>query len=98
MPVLLDGYGYQPYIERTLVKQTINWPLVLTVLALGVIIGIAYSNSKRTEARLATHDSRLAVLEADHAERKLIQAEARGAWRVVSTCLRWITFGRYKGE
>lgn len=79
-------------------KQTLNWPLILTLLVVGVLIGIAYSNSKRTEARFANHDSRLNALEADHAERKLIRAEGRGAWRVVSTCLRWITFGRYKGE
>lgn len=70
--------------------------LILLVLCVGVAIGVAYTRWNALKNQIANHDSRLAVLEAAHAERMQIKVAAKTTWQVLSGCWHWLTAGILK--
>jgi len=87
---------YEQTNEGTVVKQT-NWLLILVVLGIGVALGLAYCRYKQLETQVASHNTRLQVLEEDHTNRTQLKVAAKTTWRVAAGCLRWLTFGLVKG-
>ena len=77
-------------------KPTTNWLLILMVLCIGVAIGVAYSRWNALKNQIASHDSRLAALEADYAKRVQIKTAAKTTWQVLSGGWRWLAAGILK--
>lgn len=72
--------------------------LIVVVLLIGVAIGIMYSRWTAIQFQIAQHETRLQVLETDHAKRIRIKTWTKPLFGVVAKGLTRITFGLVKFE
>lgn len=82
--------------ERLTMNRSATVNMLLFVLFLGIAIGIFYVRWMKLENLVGSHDSRLAVLEADHAERLKFKACAKTVWALASRFISKATFGLVK--
>ena len=77
-------------------KQNAGIEMFLVALLLGVAIGILYSRWLKIENQIVGYDSRIVVLEQEHAERMKVKARWKTILGFAARCLSKITFGLIK--